>query len=603
MCQILQQLLINDVEADVAAEDAVAVIKRLLLQLLEKDVGNKDFFQGLMDAQRTAHSEDMEKIEKSLWKTLDIGLEQYRGTDYLMIVVDGLDGLEGGQQQVTRVAYQLALLASKHRNVQVITSSRGPATKPGQAKTRNFAISSDHTHEDLRLVLDSSLSGCKHFDHQGEHAREKIVEQLLHAAKGNFLWALLTAFILQRESTNDGFNKALKAASQSSVDVDERMARLTSIVDLVGPDSQLLLSWMSITERPLTLAEVNLLFQVDLAKKTLVERDPQLVSHLLATLMPFVSHENGLVRFRHSLVRQYMLNIQKEGKRLKSRHDAQADITMRLLAYCHTCFSKPRDPSLEMLKESEVDDLFTRHGLLEYAVVHWPHHFKYSSFHQDNGTLQLTSDFKAIFPVTTRMPLLEWSCWVPAGGILETAHLHELALRIRQEVLTQNHRAAIQGLIVCGNAYKDSHQVTEAGAYYYRASKLSQQVLRKHHAFTITCATTFLTMTETLSITSRTEVASWKEELLIYIIDTYKHQHGKTHDLVIRYYKLLAQLYVDIHEEQHAENIWREVREIVIIRFGKGSKVCGDHFLCFRHPQTPPLQRIDSRRDSVSAIS
>ncbi|KAL8902696.1 MAG: hypothetical protein Q9207_004463 [Kuettlingeria erythrocarpa] len=560
------------VEFDVTAEDTVAVVKRLLLQLLEKDVGNKDFFQSLMDAQRTARSEDLENIEKSLWKTLDIGLKQYRGTDHLMIVVDGLDGLEGGQQQVTRVAHQLALLASKHRNVQVVTSSRGPATKASQAKTRNFVITSDHTHEDLRLVLDSSLSGCKHFDQQDEHAREKIVEQLLHAAKGNFLWALLTAFILERESTKDGFHKALKAASESSMDVDERMARLTSIVDLVGPDSQLLLSWMSITERPLTLAEVTLLFQVDLAKKTMVERDPQFISNLLATLMPFVSHENGLVRFRHSLLRQYMLNIQKEGKRLKSRHDAQADITMRLLSYCHTSLSKPRDPTLEMLKESEVDDLFTRYGLLEYAVGHWPHHFRHSSFHQDNGVLQLTSDFKAIFPVTTRMPLLEWSCWGPAGGTLETVHLHDLALRIRQEVLTQNDRAVIQGLIVCGNAYKDRHQVTEAGAYYYRASKLSQQVLRKHHAFTVTCATTFLTFTETLSITSRTEVASWKEELLIYIIDTYKHQHGKTHDLVIRYYKLLAQLYVDIHEDEHAENIWREVREIVILRFGKGSK-------------------------------
>lgn len=579
--QKLQQLLINFPEADITGEDAVAVIKRLLLQLLEKDVGNKDFFEGLVDAHRIARSKDMETIEESLWKTLDIGLDRYRGTDNLMIIVDGLDELEAGQQQVTRVAHQLALLASKHRNVQIITSSRGSVSKPSQAKTRNFVITSDHTHEDLRLVLDSSLYGCKHFDHQDEHARERIVEQLRHAAKGNFLWALLTVSILKRESTNDGFNKALKAASESSMDVDERLAKLTNMVDLTRPDSQFLLSWMLTTERPLSFTEVTLLFQIDLTKRTLVEHDSHLISDLLATLKPFVGHKNGFVRFHHSIIRRYMLNIQKEGKRLKSRRDAQADITTRLLAYCHFNLSRPHDPTLEMLKDFEVNDLFTKYGLLEYAVVHWPHHFKYSSFHQDNGTLQLTSDFKAIFPGTTRLPLLEGSCWGTAGETSETLYLYELSLRVREEVFTQNHGAVIQGLIICGNAYKDTQQVTEAGAYYYRASKISQHVLRKHHAFTVACTTTFLTLTEALSLTSRTEVATWKEELLIYIIDTYKHQHGKTHDLVIRYYKLLAQFYIDIHEEHHAEKIWHEVREIIILRFGKGSKVCEDPSLCF----------------------
>lgn len=62
--------------------------------------------------------------------------------------------------------------------------------------------------------------------------------------------------------------------------------------------------------------------------------------------------------------------------------------------------------------------------------------------------------------------------------------------------------------------------------------------------------------------------------MLKYVIEVYKHQHGHSHDLVIRYYKMLAQLYVDIHEESKAEIIWRELREVVIKRFGKNSEVC-----------------------------
>ena len=134
-------------------------------------------------------------------------LDQYQDTEYLMIIVDGLDELEDGQQQTTSVANQLAFLASKHKNVQLITCSRGTIFKQGQEKLRTFTITSDHTHEDLRLVIDNLLHGQVHFDHQNEHARERIVEQLRQAARGNFLEAILTAFLLKRESTHGGLTR------------------------------------------------------------------------------------------------------------------------------------------------------------------------------------------------------------------------------------------------------------------------------------------------------------------------------------------------------------------------------------------------------------
>ncbi|KAI4127033.1 MAG: hypothetical protein LQ338_003402 [Usnochroma carphineum] len=560
------------VEPDVAGEDPAAVAKRLLLQLLDKNVGNQDFFRALVEAHRATQSKDSESAEGSLWKCIDIGLDQYRDTDHLMIVVDGLDDFEGGQQQASNVANHLTQLASKHRNTQAIFCSRSAVSKSKHGNTRSFVITSDHTHEDLRLVIDNSLKGYPHFDHQSEHAQEKIAEQLVHAAKGNFLWAILTAFVLKHQSTHDGFNKELKAVSESPKSIDENIAKLLSAVDLSKADTHILLSWMLIADRPLTVAEITVMSQVDLSKKSFVERDTNAIRDVLAILRPFISQKDGFVRFRHSIVRQYMLNIQKEGKRFRNPRDAQADFTMRLLAYCHLNLPKSHEPAFEVMKESEMDDLFTRHRLLDYAVVHWLHHFRRSSFQQDNGALQLSADFKTIFPGAASLPLLEWSCWGSAESSPEVLRLHELALRVRQEVLTQNHRCVLQGLIICGEAYRSKHQAIEAGGCFYRASKISQHILRKHHAFAIACTTTFLTVTESLTISSRTEVATWKEELLIYIIDTYKHQHGKTHDLVIRYYKMLAQLYTDIHEEHNAERVWREVREIIIIRFGKGSK-------------------------------
>ncbi|KAL8890462.1 MAG: hypothetical protein Q9192_005866, partial [Flavoplaca navasiana] len=560
------------VEADVAEENSVAVARRLLLQLLDLNVGNKECFRSLVEANDAAKSSNPATAGKTIWQCVDTGLNQYQDTEYLMIIVDGLDELEDGQQQTTSVANQLAFLASKHKNVQLITCSRGTIFKPGQEKLRNFTITSDHTHEDLRLVIDNLLHGQVHFDHQNEHARERVVEQLRQAARGNFLEAILTTSLLKRESTHEGFNRTLKAASESKVDVNDLVVRVINTIDLTSTEVQQLISWMSITSRPLTLPEINLLFQIDLAKKSFVDLDVHAISNALTVLKPLVTQRNGFVRFRHSIIRQHMLSIQKEGKRLRNRRDAQADFTMRLLGYCHFNMGKPRDPTLEMMKSSEVEDLFAKFSLLEYTVTHWLRHFRSSSFQQDNGSLQLTSEFRAIFPGTTRLPLLEWSCWEMTSNPSDAIHLSELALRVRQEALTQNHRASLQGLIACGNIYRKEQKVTKASECFYRASKISQPLLRKHHPFTVSCTATFLTVTESLTLTSRTEIASWREELLVYVIEAYKHQFGKTHDLVIEHYKLLAQLYTDIHEEQHAERIWREVREIVVLRFGKGSQ-------------------------------
>ena len=75
----------------------------------------------------------------------------------------------------------------------------------------------------------------------------------------------------------------------------------------------------------------------------------------------------------------------------------------------------------------------------------------------------------------------------------------------------------------------------------------------------------------------------------------YKHQHGKTHDLVIHHYKKLAQLYVAIHEEHRAETIWRELREIVIIRFGKGS----EEEISISESLTVVLKRSEKKTDVI----
>lgn len=551
----------------------MAIAKSLSLQLFQKNVGDESLFHALVKAYDLSMSKavTVTKLEEALWKALDIGLDRFagKGSDHLMIVIDGLDELKN-HNKVKSVMDHMGLFTSKHGRLQVITLSRTSPHEPSKGKTQPFQIKPDYTREDLRHIAEHALEGYVHYKNLSEHAQETIVERLIHTARGNFLCLLLTIYFLRVESSPDAFGKALKAANEKPLSLDQTIGRITGTFDLSKSDAKSSLSWMFVAERPMTLSEIQSLLQVDLQNQHTIERNTDIGKDLLVALGPLVLIQHEFVKFRHPAIRDYLQGLQIHGTTtlLKPR-DAQADFAMRLLAYCKFNLTKHQEPSLEVIGKTHVHELFTKHVLLEFAVRYWTNHTHASSMYIERS-LQLSSEFKGIFPGSTSMAMLEWACWSPQTF---SGEFYVLALRVRESVFTEKHDCVLQSLIICRTFFRMASRITEAGNFFYRASRICQAVLRKHHTLIVTCATNFLTITETTTTATCTELTTWKEETLKYVIDVHKHQHGQTHDLVIRYYKMLAQLYFEIHEEQNAEIIWRELREIVISRFGTGSDV------------------------------
>ena len=549
-------------------------MKSLVRQLLEKNIGDKSLFDAVAKAYDLSGAKDgsASKLEAALWKALDLGLDQFagKGKDHLIVLIDGLDELRN-YENVKTVMEHLGRLTSKHARLQVITFSRSSPSKPSKGRFQPFQIKPDHTHEDLRHVAEHAFRGYAHYDTQSEHAQEVIVEKIIHAAQGDFLWLLLNIYALRKESSHEAFEKAVKAVKDAPQSLHQTIGSLTKATDLSKPDTYHMLSWMLVAKRPLTVIEIKCLLQIDLVKKQNVERKGDIKSDVHSALGPLVRFQGDFVRFRHAAIREYFLGLQLQGTtKLPKPQSAQTDLTMRLLAYCKFNLNKHQEPSLELISRAYAKDLFNQYALLEYSIHHWTRHYCGSSMHSDGKDLQLSGDLKGIFPSSTLMAMLEWACWSSQTFSIER---YELALRIRESVFTEKHECVLQSMIVCGNVLRKASRVVDAGMFFYRASRIGQGVLRKHHSLIITCATTFLNLVETVKVTSRTELVTRKEETLKYVIEVYKHQHGQTHDHVIRYYKMLAQLYVEIHEEYKAESVWREVREIIIVRFGKGSEV------------------------------
>ena len=510
-------LLTNCIEADIPSETtSLAIAKNLSLQLLETNVGDRKLFNALAKAyDMSVKKYEAKDFEDTLWEALGAGLEDFAASSgSLMIVIDGLDEVEGEQRSTSAVWNRLTILASQHERAQVLTLLRSPYPASSNGKSRTLGITSDHTHNDMHHVIEHSLHGYAPIQHLNEFETEKIVEHLLHEAKGSFLWALLTIEALKKESTRETFMKALKEAPNT---LDATLHKLTAKLDFSKSDTKLLLSWLLVAERPLTLAEVKCLLQVDLQKNSVVNRNTDIKEDINHACGSLVINEKGILRFRHGAIRSHLKAIQVEGKKLLNTKSAQSDLAMRTLAYSRFCLTKKYEPAFECSDMVDVGELFKKHFLLEYAVRYWLSHFQNSSMHRSTGSFEFSTEFKAIFPHSTQFAMIEWTCWESQTSAFEAVRMHDLSLRIRQDVFSEKHESVLQTLITCGSLHRKLSHTIEASKCFYRASHIGRAILHKHSSVTITCATYFLACTETITSTTRTEIVTWKEEVRIIL--------------------------------------------------------------------------------------
>ena len=566
------QSLSYSIEADIPSEaTSLAVAKGLCLQLLESNVGDVALYNALADLvdKRASHPEE------ALWKALSTGLDfaatrSREQSHDLMIVIDGLDKIKG-DNGAKDVYHHLGELTSRHSNVQALVLSTKEITA-SKGRVQKLPMTKDHTHNDVQLVLTRILSEYSHFRDQGEHQQEAIVDQICHGAKSNFLLAIMTAESLMHETSHEGFARAVKAFKEAPKSLKETVHKVVHALDFSKPDLGLVLSWLLVVERPLDVVEIQSLLRVDLQRGHLVSDKTSALDEILRASRSLLVVQNGIVRFRHSAVQAHLAEFHGDGKKLLGHSAAHTDLVTRSLAYTKHCLKKDYEPSFERVDPADIDELFQSYSFLEYVVRNWTLHFRHSTMYKSPTSFEISSQFKNIFPTSPQLALLEWTCWESQASLHESIDMHSLALHVRQGALTEKHKSVIQTLIVCGTLHQKLSNTSEAGTCFYRASHIGQLVLRKNSTVTVTCTTTFLTIVEHITSRTRTETITRKEEMLKYIITAYKHQYGRTSDIVIRYYKQLAQLYVEIKEEHHAEEIWRELREIVVIRHGVGSE-------------------------------
>lgn len=455
--QAIQATVDSQVPAQATQID---LVKSLLLQLLEQNVGNVTLFRCLANVTELGtNTSSTEDAEDALWYTLDTALQ---GLENVILVIDGLDSLEGDDAAKLHAFEHLYDIAAKNKhNVRVIILTR-PLSKPWPKPTRQVVMTPQRTTVDVKHMTRAWLIR-RGFGTKQEI--EDISEQVAQRSKGSLTWADMSLQLLSKAKNVTEVTATVKELPTTTGEI---LARHVKSISLTG-DARLIISWLLASKRPLSTVEIQTLLELDTQKAIHSPRSTDIVEDIKKSCGSLVIIQDKTVRFRNETIRLHLLELSKtEGKDTENvilaPAEANKDLTARLLLYVKTCVTRNVDSSLDKINSREVDSHFKTHPLLEYATRNWLSHFKSSSFYV-NGQIQaplVTADLKAVFPNSTLLARLEQRCWDKQTLASNANSSHVLALTVRQQTLGETAQCTLQSCINVAQSFKKISAPAEA---------------------------------------------------------------------------------------------------------------------------------------------
>ncbi|KAF9635045.1 Tetratricopeptide-like helical protein [Lasiodiplodia theobromae] len=540
----------------------IALVKTLLHQLLEQNVGNVALYRCLSNVvELDTNTNSTQDAEDALWYTLETALKPLNN---VVLVIDGLDALEGDESEKFEAYEQLWNIAAKNKNVRVIILSR-PMSKPWPKPTRALTMGPERTTGDVKHMVRAYLLSR---GIGNRYEVDEVAEQVAQRSKGSLTWAELVLQLFGSAKTITEVQTTVKELPSTTKEI---LDKHVSTISLKG-DARLIFAWLLVADRPLTTSEIQCLLELNVQKGTHQPRSTNIIDDIQKACGSLVIVQDKTVRFRNESVRLHLLELSKESKYLMPPAEAHKDFATRLLLYSKVVVSRNTEPSMEDLSPREVDSLFRSNALLEYATRNWLTHFKKSPFIVEGQLQAITPELKLAFPSSTLLALLERSTWEKQTLLSKANEQHLLALRIRQQALGDTQLCTLQSSINVAQSYKKLSAPVEASKFFFQAAKLGQAVLGKANDLAISCATATVDALEGVKADTRNDEITRKEEMLKYVVETEKQRYGANSALATKYNNQLAQLYTDIKENDKAEAVYRDVYKLTIAQNGEFSQ-------------------------------
>ncbi|KUJ18660.1 uncharacterized protein LY89DRAFT_683570, partial [Mollisia scopiformis] len=550
----------------------LSVVKALLLQMLQLNVGDNDLYNSLVQAYELSRKgSPSSHVENALWTALQAGFASGRNHT---IIIDGIDQLKSGESDVNKLLGRLDSIVARHSKTKVILFSRPLSNTITNAtqKHAHFAITPQHTRQDIRHFAEFLLSSSTSHTVLNQEDRATAITKLADISDGSFGWVVQAVDILKTETTSGGTLKKLDSLPKT---LDAIISQVISTVDLKQRDAKSLLAWLLVSQRPFLLTETKQLFEIDQANSTRAPRNTRVEDDVIKALGPLIVIRDGFVRFANLVIKQELVHRAATVTDFKNTgafpfhiQEAHYDLTIRSLAYIKMSLTRPAHPTTSPLGDYELDELFNQYDLLQYATRYWAWHFEASPMHEPTVQHKITQGFKTVFPHTTMLPIIEGSCFQYQSTYQDAVDHHLLGLSLRRLVIGENTESVLQTLLNLAVLKELTLQSTEVNEYYYEAWKIAYTL--KLASIATTCAHRYIERTSTIKITSKSTTAIRRSEMLEYIIMIYRETKVSQTE-ILTYLEILVTLYVTIGETEKVSKLRREIYELHVKIYGRSA--------------------------------
>ncbi|KAJ6052157.1 hypothetical protein N7499_011539 [Penicillium canescens] len=549
---------------------SINVIKGVLLQLLDRQIGDAAFLEALDQAIRIASSSTSTKdIEESLWNAALVASKSLRD---VTILIDGLSELSSPSDSVPRVLSQLSRLTSHSSGVRAVVLSRPLRCSLPQG-THNFTIEPAHVLGDIKTVISTTLESIGPFNVLKPNDREEILKTIVQKSQGSFIWALMVVSSLTKLRT---FPDILSAVQSTPASLSEVFNKLLATINLQDTDTRSLLAWTLASHRPFRVSEVRALFETDTKRMEPVHHIGDTTQDILSAIGTFVTVCDGVISFRYPVLRQHLITVASAVTDFTNNggfpfhlKEAHYDIVTRCLAYVKFHVQDDLEVSSVTVSPSTQNHFFDRYELLEYTVRYWPAHFSLSPMMEGKDTFKLTATFKQCLPDSILLALLETSTQQIQFSLHTAEEFLSLSIKLRRLLFNDVSQSLLQSLVLQGRLTHILGLRTSVD-YLYESWALSEKLLGSQSSVVKATAELFMQSMTKVDI-KETTIIRKKETILRYLIERTKEERGVSHDLTIKYTRSLVQLYVDVKNIEAAAAVCKELYELSITRYGRFS--------------------------------
>ncbi|KAE8140501.1 hypothetical protein BDV38DRAFT_280001 [Aspergillus pseudotamarii] len=554
-----------------ATTGPIGLAKGLLLEILGRQAKDGDLLRALEHSMSLHTSGASSKsVEDSLWRAINIAVKE---TGKMMVIVDGVDSLNGDPEVIPRLFDHLKTLVSQSPSIKVIALSRPLHSVPSEAY--RIKIEPSQTAGDVRTVVRNEIESSEVCIGLTLEDLEEIEGGIVKKARGCFPIAQLAVGQLSALRTSSDMISLVQKIPSSLQDM---LKQTLDSIDLSDWTARSLLAWTIVSHRPLRVQEIRSLLEIDTKRTEVVPRVGNTEGDIRRLFGSFITIEDEVISFRSSALRQFLINQAKsatndsgKGRLPLTMKEAHSDLLIRLLAYVKLNVTDEVEVSTTPLSQSAQHRYFDQYQLLEYAARYWTLHFRSSQMNEkERDSFKVTNLFKRSFPDSVLLALLEGGCHQLQYLPYQVQELQAFSVQLRRQLLPDLSLPLLQSLI---NAAQTSQQLESIDAidYSYEAWRKSRSLLGSRNVVTRFSAEIFIDAAAKKDCRQEAFLRQ-KEEILEYLLQASKEEVGFSNDMTIQYTQMLLDHYATSKHKDSVRRLSKELFEMSIARYGQHSQ-------------------------------